>query len=147
MPVAPTAPAAAPAIACLRVSFMSLGRGLDADERPQLALQVGDDLPVRERRREVLRQRVQRPTVPPREQDVPLVGVLVDGVHRRGNPVRAHGPARVTETWDRLLVLAAAGAARDRRASGIATEVDVQLAPRGAAAGLLPHEADEVAPV
>src|SRR5215212_8823966 len=120
MPVAPTALAAAPASACLRVSFIALRGGLDADERPELALQVRDDLAVRERRREVLRQRVQRAAVAPREQDVPLVSVLVDRVQRRDDAVRADGPARVAEARNRALVLATAGALRDRRRARIA---------------------------
>ena len=70
-------------------SASSRRRRLDQHERAQLALQVRDDLAVGERRRDVLGQRVQRPVVAPREQDVPLIGVLVDRVERRRDPVRA----------------------------------------------------------
>ena len=112
-------------------------------------LEVPQQLPVVERRCEVLRQRVQRPLVAPSEQQVPLVGVLVDRVERGRDPLRVVAAARVGEARDRRVVAAALGAARDLRHARVAAEVDVQLTARAVDPDLrlLPDEALEVAAV
>ena len=105
-----------------------------------------------QRRSDVLAQRVEAAPVAPGEQHVPLVGILVNRVHRRGDPGRPHDPARVGEARH----LRAAGlavhrvdgdAGRDRRPARIAPQVDVQLTAGRPAARLLPDERLEVAPV
>src|SRR5439155_796572 len=128
-PHATVTPAAAPASTSLRVSLTSDG-GLDQHERPQLALQVRHDVAIGQRGRDVLGQRVEAAAEVPEEQYVPLVGVLVDGVHGGVDSVQEHVPVRVAEAGDQPLRLAAAGAQRDRGAAGIAPQVDVQLAAR-----------------
>ena len=59
----------------------------DQHERGELLLEIRDDFLVVERRRQVLRQGVEPVVVVPEQQQVPRVGVLVDGVELRLDPV------------------------------------------------------------
>ena len=144
-PAAPTAPAAAPTTSCRRVSFIR--RGLMQDERRELLLQVPHDVVERQRRRDVLGERVERAVAPPEQQRMPRVGVLVDRVEPSRDSVRGELPARVGVARDVPAVAAAGAAGRDLRAARVRTQVDVQLTAGGTAAGLLPDEALEVAAV
>src|SRR5262249_52081024 len=83
----------------------------------------------------------------PEQRDVPLVGVLVDGVHARPDAVRRDPARRLVEARDVLGVDTAGAAGRDLGDAGIGGQVDVQFAARGAAARLLPPQALEVAAV
>src|SRR5207248_5274256 len=66
----------------------------------------------------------------------------------RLDAVRAHGARGIGEAGDeRGLRRVVVDALRDRRATGIPAQVDVQLAARGAEPGPLPDPALEVAPV
>ena len=79
---------------------------------------------------------------------MPLVGVLVDGVDRRRDPVCPHDSAGIREARDECaLRRIVVDALRDARAARISTQVHVQLAPRRAESRLLPHPALEVAAV
>src|SRR5262249_35559995 len=69
-----------------------LRRGLDQDERRELALQVRNRLVVGERRRDVLGERVERPVSVPEQDSVPRVHVLVrPGVELGLDPTGGHG--------------------------------------------------------
>src|SRR3954467_13165275 len=92
---------------------------------------------------------VERPAVPPREQVVPLVRVLVDEIERRCDSVRLVDTARIGEARRRTVqrLLAARQdrpAARNRGPSRVTAEVHVHVA-----ASTLPvvEEAHEVAAV
>src|SRR5205085_10986198 len=89
----------------------------------------------------------ERPAAPPEQEVVPAVGILVHRVEPRPDPVRGYPTSRVREARHVLAVGAAGAAGRDPRHPRIRTKIDVQLSPGRAAAGLLPHEALEVAAV
>ncbi len=97
----------------------------------------------------MLADRVERAAVPPREQDVPLVCVLVDAIHGCLDPVRRPragntGEARGLAANRLLAVRDHRCARRDRRPAGVAAEVHVDVT-RAEVAVL--EEADQVAPV
>src|SRR6266511_4018607 len=148
MPAALSAPAAAPARACLRVSRISACPWADEHEAPQHPVEIAARLRVRDRRRDVLAHGVQRAATAPCVEDVPLVRVLIDGVDRGVDAVRTDVAARVAEARDPLALLRVrVDALRNRSTSRIAAQVHVQLAAGGARARLLPDPALEIAPV
>src|SRR5919204_4531297 len=100
MPAALSAPAAAPASACLRVRRTLACPRKDEDEAAQNPVEVPARLPVRDRRRHMLAHGVQRAAVAPRVEDVPLIRVLIDGVDGRGDAVRANPAVRIAEALD-----------------------------------------------
>src|SRR5438132_1561892 len=113
--------------------------GHRAAEHP---LKVLDHLRIRVRRRDVLADGVERASVTPRVEHVPLVGALVRGVDARRDVTRAHESLGIREARNRL-VGGEVAAGRNLRVAGIAAEVHVHLAgPR-----LEPDEADEIAAI
>src|SRR6266487_3581503 len=102
MPAALSAPAAAPARACLRVSRISACPWADEHEAPQHPVEIAARLRVRDRRRDMLADGVQRAAMAPSVEDVPLVGVLIDGVHRRVDAVRTDVTVRVAEARNQV---------------------------------------------
>src|SRR5437879_8582489 len=103
MPAAPIAPAPAPARNCFRVSRMSAGR-LDEHQVAQHAMEVGDHLRVGERQGDVLAELVQVTAVVPGVEDVPEIGVLVDGVDGGSDAALSHGSPLVAEAGDGLAI-------------------------------------------
>src|SRR6266540_4742575 len=148
MPAAPSAPAAAPASACLLVRRTLLLCRWDEHETPEDAVEVAPHLSIAQRRRDVLAHGVQRAFVPPRVQDVPLIGVLVDVEDRCDQTRGAHRAGGIAEARDELPALRVGVLAfRYPSTPRIATEVHVQLTTRRAGAGLLPDPAHQVAAV
>src|SRR5215208_2339290 len=102
MPAAPSALAAAPASACLRVSRTLLLRRLDDDETAQDAVEIPAHFSVAQRRRDMFAHRVQRALVAPRVEHVPLVRVLVDVVDGRGDAGGPDAPRCIAEARNQL---------------------------------------------
>src|SRR5215213_111476 len=105
MPAAPSAPAAAPASACLRVRRTLLSCRLDEHEPAEDPVEIAPHLAIVQGRSDVLADRVERALVLPGIQDMPLIRVLVDVVDGRRDPGRAHSTARIAEAWDLLPAL------------------------------------------
>src|SRR6266540_4518607 len=148
MPAAPSALAAAPASTCLRVRrTLRLGR-LDEDEAAQDAVEIAPHLPVAQRRRDVLARGVQRARMAPGVEHVPLIGVLVDVVHGRGDAGGAYLAGGVAEAGDRSAILGVGvHAFRYMSTVRIAAQVHVLLSARRAESRLLPDPAHQVATV
>src|SRR6266540_7454598 len=83
MPPAAAAAAAAPAMSSGGVSFTSAAR-LDQDEVAHHPIEVFQDSPVAVGRRHVLAQGVEGTGPAPQVEEMPLVGIAVDGVE--GDP-------------------------------------------------------------
>src|SRR6266542_610342 len=148
MPAALSAPAAAPARACLRVRRISACPWTDEHEAAQHRVEIAARLRVRDRRRDVLADRVQRAAMAPGVEDVPLVCVLVDGVDRGVDAVRTDVATRVAEARDQLAFLRVrVDALRNRSTSRIAAKVHVQFAAGSAGARFLPDPTLEIAAV
>src|SRR6478672_2099457 len=106
MPAAASAVPAAPPTNCLRVRRTS-GRwrspGLDPHERAHHPIEVVKHLRVGVRRGNVFRDRVERATLTPGVEQMPLVGTLIRGVERRElrtEPLLALG---VREAWAEVM--------------------------------------------
>src|SRR3954452_69918 len=147
MPAAPrAAPAAPPTSSSLRVSFTVLRR--DANERAHHVIEVAAHLLEGERLRNVLAGCIQRPVIPPRVEDVPLIDSAVDGVERGLDRAKAPRSASIAEAR-RVRLVGLPGdnldvfASRDLRPPRETSEVDVHVLTRR----LVPQEADEAAPV
>src|SRR4051812_22521924 len=147
MPAAPRAALAAPPTrSSLRVSFTVLRR--DANERAHHVIEVAAHLLEGERLRNVLAGCVERPVIPPRVEDVPLIDSAVDGVERGPDRAKAPRSASIAEAW-RVRLVGLPGdnldvfASRDLRPPRETAEVDVHVLTRR----LVPEEADEPAPV
>src|SRR3954454_15229119 len=147
MPAAPrAAPAAPPTSSSLRVSFTVLRR--DANERAHHVIEVAAHLLEGERLRNVLAGCVERPVIPPRVEDVPLIDPSVDGVERGVDRAEAPRSASIAEARRVRLVRLPGDnldvfAARDLSPPRETSEVDVHVLTRR----LVPEEADEPAPV
>src|SRR3954454_7404644 len=139
MPAAPrAAPAAPPTSSSLRVSFTVLRR--DANERAHHVIEVAAHLLEGERLRNVLAGCIERPVIPPRVEDVPLIDPSVDGVERRLDGAETARSAWVAEAR-RVRLVGLPGdnldvfASRDLRTPREPGEVDVRVLTRALVPG------------
>src|SRR5438105_648860 len=105
MPAALSAPAAAPARACLRVRRISACQWTDEHEAAQHPVEIAAHLRVVDRRCDMLADGVERATMAPGVEDVPLVRVLVDRVDRRVDAVRMDVTVGVAEARNQVALL------------------------------------------